>query len=61
MIYSGTIHCCGEASEAQRIVNKIIVAYEKESLDVTVRVSITQIYAGKGVPIGVILAALGLF
>jgi DNA-directed RNA polymerase beta subunit len=63
LIHTGTIHCCGEASEAQRVVNKIIVGYEKEYQDIAVRVSVTQVFAGKtvkGVPVGVLLAALGM-
>jgi DNA-directed RNA polymerase beta subunit len=60
VIYTGTIHCCGEANDAQRVVNKIIIGHEKEYQDLVVRLSITQIYAGKGVPIGLILAALGM-
>ncbi len=59
-IFSGTIHCCGEASDAQRVVNKILIAHEKEFQDIVVRISVTQIYAGKGIPLGVILAALGM-
>lgn len=60
VIYTGTIHCCGEANDAQRVVNKIIIGHEKEYQDIVIRVSVTQIYAGKGVPLGLILAALGM-
>lgn len=59
-IFSGTIHCCAEAPDAQRVVNKIIIAYDKEYQDIVIRVSVTQIYAGKGIPIAVLLAALGM-
>lgn len=59
-IVSGTIHCCGESPDSQRVVNKIIIAHEKEHQDNVIRISVTQIYAGKGIPIGVILAALGM-
>lgn len=59
-IYSGTIHCCAEAPDAQRVVNKIIIAYDKEYQDIVIRVSVTQIYAGKGIPLAVLLAALGM-
>lgn len=58
--FCGTIHCCGEASDAQRVVNKIIIAHEKEYQDLVIRVNVTQIYAGKGVPLGLLLAALGM-
>lgn len=56
----GTMHCCGEDVSSQRVVNRIIVAHEKEIQDTTVRVAITQLYAGKGIPLSVLLAALGM-
>jgi DNA-directed RNA polymerase beta subunit len=60
-VFVGTIHCCSEAVNAQRVVNRVIMAYEKELQDFTIRVAVTQVYnAGKGVPLGVLLAALGM-
>ena len=45
---------------AQRVVNRVLVAFDKELQDMTIRVAVTQVYAGKGVPLGVLLAALGM-
>lgn len=60
IVYVGTMHCCGEDVSAQRVVNRVIIAHEKELQDTTIRVAITQLYAGKGVPLSVLLAALGM-
>lgn len=57
---TGTLHACLEAVDAPRVVNKLIIGYDKEIHDVITRVHINQIYTPKGMPIGVLLFLLGL-
>jgi DNA-directed RNA polymerase beta subunit len=55
----GTIHCSPEAPDAQRVVNTIAIDRDKD-YDLVVRVTVAQVYAAKGLPLGVLVAALGM-
>jgi len=45
--------------DAPRVVNKFVLGYDKEIFDTVLRVQVNQIYAAKGVPLGVMTALLG--
>lgn len=49
-----------ESVDAPRVVNKFIMGYDKEIFDTVLRIQVNQIYAAKGVPLGVMTALLGL-
>ena len=48
-----------ESVDAPRVVNKFVLGYDKEIFDTVLRVQVNQIYAAKGVPLGVMTALLG--
>lgn len=57
----GTLHACMESVDVSRVVNKITITHDKELHDMAIRFQVNQIFASqKGVPIGVMLAILGM-
>lgn len=56
-----TLHACMESLDVSRVVNKIMITHDKEMHDLAIRFQVNQIFASqKGVPIGVMLAVLGM-
>lgn len=55
----GTLHACVEAVDAPRVVNKVVMGYDKEIYDNIIRVQVNQIYTNKGVPLAIMLSLLG--
>jgi DNA-directed RNA polymerase beta subunit len=63
-VCTGNIHCYGNGFQVQRVVNRIIIAHDKDFQDTTIRVVVIPVHQRKGkrgIPLGVLLAALGNF